>query len=185
MKDVIQFVERILTMNIYIRTLAGKNINVVLDKPRDQITGADIKKAIEEREGIPIELQRIISCGQLWPDLWTEPEMIRELSSKSRDVGFNEVLHLVLKLVPQHLRTFVDKNYQELKIISADLACEISQTTRAKRYSQKNHPDTETYWNILSSHQRAEILQEPKCDSIVSSLSQTDEASSGFQPKDF
>jgi len=160
---------------IWVKTPTGKVLTLHFDQAREMITGLDIKKAIQEKEGLPIESQRIISCGAQWPDDWTESKMKEVYSASHRDVGLGDHLHLlVMRLIPEYLKSLADMNYQTLKSRSVNLACQVSQITRAARYLLPSHPDAEIYWNTLNLYQRAEILKSQDCDQIISSLRAAD-----------
>jgi len=156
-------------MQIFIKILTGKTIGVDVDS---DTTSLDIKRQIFEKEGIKITDQILIVAGKAWSDDQTYSTFHAENPGSESAVWHNATLHMVVNLIPENLRSLVAMDYQTLKAHSADIACEISQTTRTERYAREDHPDTETHWNSLNKNQKAKVLSKPEFASLIASALQ-------------
>lgn len=156
------------------RTIAIDNLPNRDKTNAGEITALEIKKAIEEKEGLPVESQMILFAGDEWEDQQTYAEISRQCYPTSAVENPNYItrLDLLRHPIPLALRPFVKLNFKELTEYSADLACELSQKSRTTRYNMVGHPDTESYWNKLGQRERAEILSGKEYISVLHSLTQ-------------
>lgn len=74
-------------MQLFVKTLTGKTVSIEIEEGESI---EDVKAKIAEKEGIPVEQQRLIFGGQQLQDAKTIDDY---------DIGDDSTLHLVLRLV--------------------------------------------------------------------------------------
>jgi large subunit ribosomal protein L40e len=93
-----------MSLNIFIKTLSGKTLSLDL-KGNDKIS--TIKAIIQQREGVPVDTQRILFEGK---------DLDNDRTIEECGVTKEAVLHLVLKKRESHTAKLSSYEQQELNV---------------------------------------------------------------------
>ena len=104
-------------VQIYIQPPTGRKITI---DANENDTGLILKLKILQKIGIPVEQQRLISCGNEWLDSQTNND-VRAANPATKEAGFMGTLHLVPKRPNKHPIPNVYANIEALRAYGESL----------------------------------------------------------------